>query len=363
MFVQALRLNHFRLFTDQVFHFDQPVAVVLGSNAAGKSSLVEAIDLLATGQSFRAGRVEEMIQFDQEIGRVKAKVSSQLGVDDKLADLDQVELEITLTNGEVRGKKTHKQLYAVNQNKRRKKDFVGKLLTVVFRPEDLRLIEGSPSRRRDYLDKPMSFVSQQYSLSLGKYNKALRRRNKLLSQIREGEQPETALKFWDMSILKHGQILQDQRKKYCQFMNQSVESPLPMKIEYQPSLITPDRLEQYRRREVAAGYTLIGPHKDEIDVQLDLDDYRSLASFGSRGQKRLGVLWLKRAEFQFLEEQTERTPVLLLDDILSELDQDSRKLVVGLVGSEQLIITTTQPELVKELEQLVGQVQLIELGS
>jgi DNA replication and repair protein RecF len=373
MFIQALRLKDFRLFSEQIFKFEKQVCILLGPNAKGKSSVVEAINLLATGKSFRAGRVDEMVQFDQELARVKAKISEKQPSDEGLAGLDELELSLILTRGVVQGKRTRKTLYSVNRNRRRKKDFIGNLLTVVFRPEDLRLVEGSPRRRRDYLDTPISLISNKYDHSLNKYSKALRQRNKLLSLIKENKQPESALQFWDMSITKHGQIVQKLRKKFCQFVNAQVEPPLEMKLEYQPSLITAQRVEDHRQSAMAAGYTLIGPHKDDLDVKLDFsnssksntqkENYQSVASYGSRGQKRLAVLWLKKAELLFLRAQTDKLPILLLDDILSELDGDSRNLVLDLVGEEQVFITTTQKSLVDQIKQEFKDAQVISLAD
>lgn len=373
MFIQALRLKDFRLFSELVLKFEKQVCILLAPNARGKSSVVEAVDLLATGKSFRAGRVEEMVQFHHELARIKAKISENKPSDESLAGLEELELSLILTTGVVQGKRTRKTLYSVNRNRRRKKDFVGNLLTVVFRPEDLRLIEGSSRRRRDYLNKPISLISAKYDRSLSKYSKALRQRNKLLSLIRENKQSQSSLKFWDMSVVKHGQVVQKLRKKFCQFVNTQAESPLRMKLEYQPSLITTQRVEDHRQSAIAAGYSLIGPHKDDLDVKLDFpsvqkekkqkENYQSVASYGSRGQKRLAVLWLKKTELLFLRSQTDRLPILLLDDILSELDKDSRSLVFDLVGEEQVFITTTQKSLIDQIKQELKDAQVISLAD
>lgn len=368
MFVKGLWLKDFRLFTNQVVRFQHQASLILGPNAAGKSSIIEAIDLLSTGASFRAGRVDEMIAFDQELARVKAKILPE--PDDEtsaLAGLDELELSLLLTRGEVQGKKTRKTLYTVNQNRRRKKDFVGQLLTVVFRPEDLRLVEGSPSRRRDFFDKPLSLLFDDYNLSLNKYTKALRRRNKLLPLVREGQQSTSVLKFWNMSILKHGELLQKKRRDFCEFINSMVEPPLEMRLDYQPSIISQDRLDSYQSRAIAAGYTLIGPHKDDFEVELNFGqeqtNFQPISSFGSRGQKRLAVLWLKKAELQYLRHETDRLPVLLLDDILSELDAGSQELVLSLVDQEQVIITSTDSKLKTVIKQQLGRLGEIRLGS
>ncbi len=361
MFLKALRLKDFRLFQDKVLKFSQVASLIIGPNASGKSSLVEAISLLSTGKSFRAARVEELIKFEQSLGQVKGLVAADFRNHD-LADLDQLELGIMLTRGVVQGKRTKKTHYIVNQNKRQKKKFVGQLLSVVFKPEDMRLVEGSPSRRRDFLNTPLALVSYHYQHALKTYHQALRKRNKLLSLIKEGRQQPAVLKYWNMAIIKHGEKLHQKRQKFFEFVNAQVKPPLDFKVRYDASVLTKERLQQYQSRELAAGFTLIGPQKDDFKVLIRLaGQHRPVTSFGSRGQKRLAVLWLKRAELAFLKSKTGRQPILVLDDILSELDKRSRALVLDLVQGEQVIITTTDLALLAELELKFGQLQQIEL--
>jgi DNA replication and repair protein RecF len=370
MFFKALRLKDFRQFEDKTVRFNSKISVILGPNAIGKSSIIEAINLLATGDSFRASRVEQMIRFRQELARVKGRVVSSGGDQEaELAGLDELKLSLILTRGQVQGKRTRRKLYSVNGNRRRKSDFVGQLLTVVFRPEDLRLIEGSPSRRRNYMNNALTLVDQSYARSLKKYKKALRRRNKLLSLIKEGEQPASVLKYWDLTLVKHGQVIQSKRRKLLNFINNQVEAPLKMEIEYEPSVMNEERLESHKKGAMGAGYTLIGPQKDDFMIQLNFaqpkesENYLDLEIYGSRGQKRLGVLWLKMAELEFLENKTSQKPVLLLDDILSELDETSRDLVLDLIGQQQTIITTVDKKIVDDIKLSLGEnVSLLELG-
>jgi len=368
MFIDGIKLKDFRQFSSKLIKFEQPSAMIVGANGSGKSSILEAIRLLSTGNSFRATRVEQMIRFEQDLARIKGFIypdAKSKAVD--LAGLDKLELSLLLTPGELQGKRTRKMLYTVNGNRRRKFDFTGKLLTVLFRPEDLRLVEGSPTRRRDYLNDALCLTDKQYDRSLSKYRKALRKRNKLLSLIKEGEQRPSVLKYWDMTIVKHGERLQSLRKKMTAFVNAQVRPPLYMKLIYQSSTITQQRLDSHRSGAIGAGYTLIGPHKDDLRIDLNLaasepKQYKNLELFGSRGQKRLGVLWLKLAELDWLRAKTEHQPVLLLDDILSELDQVSRKLALNLMKSGQCIITSTDQSLLAEIEEhLAQQVQVINL--
>lgn len=386
MFLHKVLFQDFRLFSQKIIEFEQQVCVIIAPNAGGKTTILEGIKLLSSGQSFRADKVEEMIAFDAQIAQVKAKIHSQLsdadepqissGGDESSADngsslggLDELQLGVLLTRGEINGKRTKKSHYSVNDNKRRKKDFIGNLLVVAFRPEDMRLIEGSPSRRRDYLDNSLLLVDREYQSSLKQYEKTLRRRNKLLSAIQEGEQSPSTLTYWNMSLVKHGEQLQEKRREFVQYTNASVDSPLDFRLNYEPSIITQERLEQRQRSEIGAGFTLIGPHKDDFSVQINLETstsesgYVSLDAYGSRGQKRMGVLWLKKAELSFLKYRKKELPVLLLDDILSELDEENRKRVLELVDGEQIIITTTDLDLLDEIKNHFSAVQTLKLSQ
>lgn len=382
----SLTLTNFRNHASQSLQFTKPVTVIVGPNAQGKTSIIEAINLLATGDSFRAERVEEMIRFDQELARVQGVVSEvsrggETGTDPDPAHRDTTDsdsepqtLEVMITRGEVQGRKTQYRLFSVNQVRKRRKDFVGQLTAVVFRPEDMRLIEGSPSRRRSFMDTPLSVVYATYAEALHTYEQALLRRNKLLQQVRDGMQPRTVLTYWNLALIKHGELVQKYRRDFLGVVNTTPFS-LQFGVEYLPSLMSAERLDEHLDREIAAGHTLIGPHKDDFSVKLPETQLRAVEladgphqvsdgspqsdpstpllaveTYGSRGQQRLGVLWLKLGEYEFLKAHTEQPPMLLLDDILSELDVHSRARVTKLLGEGQSIITTTEPSLGQQLQ-------------
>jgi len=371
MFLHKIYLEHFRLFSNLLLEFKQQVTVFKAPNAKGKSSVIEGIRLLSNGTSFRAHKPDEMIQFGRELGRVRGKVYSDISSINnnlELAGLDELELSVLITRGEVNGRRTLKQLFSVNDNRKRKRDFSGKLLTIVFRPEDMRLVEGSPSRRRNFLDEILQLTDKNYDFSLDKYTKALRRRNKLLSLIKDNRQSVESLTYWDLTLIKHGELLQKKRRDLISFINSNVDPPLPMRLEYQPSLISEKRIWNHRQAEIATGFTLIGPHKDDFEILLGVStkktstkNYMPIESYGSRGQKRMGVIWLKKAELSYLEEKTGQLPVLLLDDILSELDKENRTRVFQLIGEEQVVITTASEDLINEIISKLEEVKVIDL--
>lgn len=333
-----LGLQHFRSYTSQFWEFVQPTTLIVGPNAVGKTSILEAIALLATSQSFRASKIAEVVKFDHEFGRVKGKVE----VD---PEEEPTTLEVTVTHGLVQGKKARSRILAVNDVRRQRKNFVGKLLSVCFRPEDLRLIEGSPRRRRLFLDDVLSVLHHDYAAALKTYNQALLKRNKLLPAVREGEMPRQVLSYWNQQVVKHGELLQTYRRQFLEHF-QGVAFPLNFSVEYQPSVISEERQQEYQARAIAAGHSLIGPHKDDFSVYLrpaEADQAFDVSIFGSRGQQRLAVLWLKICELSYVSSTGQAQPLLLLDDILSELDRTSQQLVIELLPNYQAFITTTNP--------------------
>jgi DNA replication and repair protein RecF len=364
MKLEQIILQSFRTYTTKKVVFDKQTTVIVGPNAVGKTSIIEGIDLLAKSTSFRAVKIEEMIAFGAELARVTGKVVHE--PDEITEEGEVVELEVLLTRGIVQGKRTQKRLFSVNGVRRRRKDFLGKLYTVAFRPEDMRLVEGSPSRRRTYLDTPLAMLSANYDRALSTYDKALRQCNKLLEQVRERRAPASTLHYWNMTLLKHGQLIQEQRRQLTQFIN-TVDFPLPFSLQYVPSVLSEERQREYQDRAIAAGHTLIGPHKDDFIVTLttslkNAPEVFDIAKFGSRGQQRMAVLWLKVAEQAYIRQQTHHQPLLLLDDILSELDPEVRAKVLDLLPHGQAIITSADRTILSEISQVVSDFQLIELA-
>lgn len=318
--------------------------LIIGKNGSGKSTILESIHLMSTGTSDRAERVQELIQFESELGRVKVVVVSG-AVDD---DQETTTLEVLLTRGVVSGQRTQSRLWSVNGVRRGHAKVAEQITSVLFRPEDMRLVEGSPSRRRHYCNTPLSQVISGYARTLKAYEQFLLRRNKLLVAVREGEQSRSTLAYWTEGLLKHGESVQEERRKFIASIN-TYDLPLKFRALYMPSLLNAERLAEYAEREIAAGHTLIGPHKDDIDIDMSSlatvaknQDFMSALTYGSRGQQRMAVLWLKMAELAFVTEHSGESPILLLDDIFSELDLDSQQIVLSMVAKQQTILTTVE---------------------
>lgn len=345
MKLERLTLENFRNYTKQVFHFGQHT-VIVAPNGAGKTNILEAIYLLSTGVSERASETSEMIHFGQDLASVAGVIEHNDA---------RSELSVVLTPGVYMGKATSKRRYLVDGVVRSRAKFVGVLPSIMFRPEDMRLVEGSPSRRRAFLDATLSMVHQDYGRALSMYEASLRRRNKLLDGIREGSVRREQLAYWDQSIIKNGNILTDYRRSLLEYLSQVKTSFGEYSLEYDASSISLSRLAQYSEAEVAAGYTLVGPHKDDFRImangQWPMVDgsHKDLMVYGSRGEQRLAVLFLKLGTLQYIEEKMGVKPILLLDDIFSELDEEHRIEVVKMTEGRQTIITTTEENAVELL--------------
>jgi len=330
--LEKIQLINFRNYKNNKFEFGSGINVVCGQNAAGKTNLLEAIYLISVGDSFRAKRTEEMVAFGEELGRVAGVV--------KLTKDDKLELEVLVNGGVVMGKQVNKRKYLVGGVSRRKADLMGMLPVVLFRPEDVELISGSPEWRRKFMDKLLVQTDKEYHHHLFNYEQGLKRRNKILDQIREGIATRYSLAFWDGLLIKHGEQIQRIRRGFIDFLNDLFgrsELFKEVKIEYDLSSMTAARLEQYRDVEVALGYTLVGPHKDDLFVK---DGARNLSTYGSRGEQRMAVLACKVGEIYYLEKMTGKTVLLLLDDIFSELDGSHKEEVLRVMQGRQVVVTT-----------------------
>lgn len=329
-------MSDFRNYESKTFDFSDGVTVIAGENARGKTNLLEAIYLLGVGESFRAKRTEEMVRFEQELGRVSGEVP--------LSKKDVINLEVMVNGGTVMGKIVNKRKYLVDGVSRRRKDILGYLPLVLFRPEDVDLISGAPDIRRKFLDRLMIQVDKMYEHSLSTYEQALRRRNRILDAVRDGTASRYSLAFWDGLLIKHGQVIQDKRRELTDYINSLFEKSelfRKLKIVYDLSVISESRMAQYADAEVAVGYTLVGPHKDDLIIK---EGTRDLSIYGSRGEQRMAVLALKMGEIYYLEEKGKKKATLLLDDIFSELDEEHKQEVLRVMSGRQVIVTTADEE-------------------
>lgn len=345
MFLKTLSLQNFRNYSKSTFRFSNTTTVIVGPNTAGKTNLIEAIYLLSHGKSFRAEKDYQMILFNKELARVRAEVlEGKEGLD--------IQLEVILTTGNVAGVDAPFKKFMVNGVAKRRVDFITHLPSVLFAPSDLDMIVGSPSLRRNFLDSAIEQVDRAYSISLIAYGKALRQRNALLELSKEtGKRSERQFEYWDNLLIEHGQIIAQKREEFFDFINGAKKEIFDFTVFYDKSVMSKERLLQYKDAEAGAGVTLVGPHRDDFSIRMHLNikdannsESMEVKFFGSRGQQRLVVLQLKLLQLEFMEKSLEKRPLFLLDDIFSELDNAHIKLVMEMVGLQQTILTTTHEE-------------------
>ena len=335
-----LSLQNFRTYRKENIVFSPATTLIVGENTAGKTNILEAISLCSVGKSFRAKRDSDVVLWGSDIGRIKVKGTSAQG---------EFLLELVVTTGSINGQKAPIKKYLVNTIPRRQIDFIGNFRSVLFSPGDLELVTDSPSLRREYLNTVLVQVDREYRRNLQSYERGLRQRNSLLDRINEGTASRSQLLFWNQLLIKTGASITDVRRKFIEYMNASKLSDLSYQLVYDPSIISESSFEEYKDEEVAAKSTLVGPQRDDFSFfKKEID----VSRFGSRGEQRLAVLWLKLSELAFIENETGERPVLLLDDIFSELDDKSRQLVLEATGKQQTIITSAEEDVVGLVREL-----------
>jgi DNA replication and repair protein RecF len=351
MIVTSLLLENFRNYKKKEFEFNFGVNLVVGPNTSGKTTLLEAVFLLASGTSPRASLDRELVRQGSEFAFARGKIDGS------------EELEVQLIASKNSPTVASKR-YKVNGVGKRLGDFLSEFHAVLFAPEDLSLVTDSPDLRRRFLDLALSGVGTRYRRALTEYDKVRKRRNRLLEGINEGHKSEGELGFWDAKLLEFGTFIQDERKKFFNEVN-SLLATRYFSLNYLTSGLTAERLQEFRPREIAAETTLIGPHRDDFEFLAISNkplasSQRNLSAYGSRSEQRRAVLALKRAELEFVERKIGDQPVLLLDDIFSELDRENRDRVAKeLIGGGQAIITTAEIDHIPE--NLQEKAQIIEL--
>lgn len=333
MILSSISLQNFRSYSNSSFTFSSGINIIIGPNTSGKTNIIEAVYLLSTGKSFRAYKDLEMIRLGEEMGRV-------------FGEGEIINLEVILTQGQVNNIKTPYKRFLVNGVGKRLIDFSENLKTVLFSPSHLDIISGSPALRRNFLDETLEQTNRGYRLALINYKKALRQRNALLEIAREQGRNEKQFEYWDELLINNGECLTKEREELIAFINDSKKDIFDFKAYYDKSVISEARLLQYKDAEIGAGITLVGPHRD--DILMRMNDNFDIRFFGSRGQQRLVVLQLKFLQLKYFEDVLDRNPLLLLDDIFSELDEGHIDLVSEMIKGQQTIITTMHKEFVSK---------------
>jgi DNA replication and repair protein RecF len=332
--------------------------LIWGPNAAGKTSLLEAMVLLAWGRSHRTTADGELIRWGTDLARVEGRVGRDV-------------VEVAVVRSGASGSAGRKRI-RVNGLARRASGLAGLLRVVVFAPEEMLLIAGSPSLRRAVIDQLASSASPAYADALATYGRTLQQRNSLLRAIREEGASRDELRFWDGAFLDSGAAIVTERRRLLEVLagplaaahaeiapDEAASAQLTLAYSTNAPAVPGEstrqalarRLLETADKEVWNGSTLIGPHRDDLVFELA---GRDLASFASRGQQRTAILALKLAELDVLTDLDGRPPLLLLDDVFSELDPERRSHLVRRIAAlpQAFVTTTTLDDLDPELRAI-----------
>jgi DNA replication and repair protein RecF len=370
MHVTHLTLRDFRTYERLELGLEPGTTLFYGPNAAGKTTILEALFYLATTRSPRAGADRELVRWDAE-GDIGTPPFARLVCDVRRSD-GKVRLEVIVQRrADDEGQLTGASLKTVRVDRKavRALDLVGNLRVVLFTPADLALVTGAPTERRRYLDVTLSQLNGRYVRTLSHYQKVVQQRNSLLRAWRERRRPQRGaddeLAFWDRELALSGAYVLRERMQAVAELN-SLIGPIfcrvtagdqPLIATYQSSVAglagAPDEraieaaflahLERIRDDEIGRGQTLIGPHRDDLLLAMGAI---SVGTYGSRGQQRSATLALKLGEADFMRARAGDAPVLLLDDLLSELDAERRGHLLETLArpDQQTLVTATGME-------------------
>ena len=334
MYAESLELKNFRNYEDLSLSFDPGTNVFYGDNAQGKTNILEAIAVLATTKSHRGSRDMEMIRFGEDESHLRL-IFNRNGVSHKT--------DMHLRRG------GRKSVALDGLVLRRAADLYGQMNIVFFSPEDLNIIKEGPGERRRFMDSELSQLDHVYISSLAQYNRVLEQRNALLHELPFQKSLETTLEIWDAQLYAKGLFLIRARADFIRKLNPIVEgihSELTggremIHLSYEPNVTTEDfekKIRKNRERDLRMKTTTTGPHRDDFRVTVGDVDIRH---YGSQGQQRSAALSLKLSEIDLLREVTGDQPVLLLDDVLSELDSGRQKMLLSNMKHVQTFITCT----------------------
>ena len=376
MYITSLQFKNFRNYKHFSIELERGLSLVIGKNAQGKSNFLEGIYLLSTMRSSRASSDTDLVHRDalEDV----PPVAKLMGTVERAAGHLQIELAV-IGQGKGQGneKKRPGKRARLNGLEKRISDVVGQLSSVLFTTGDIDILAGPPLIRRRYLDMMISQVDRSYLRAMQRYQMVLTRRNRLLKQVQIGKSGLSELGFWDHEIAHVGGILLNARKnaligvqasvnEYMRHLSDQheevtlryrpaigpIESPVGTTDSDQWAACLLDAKDVVQKKEIETGTTQIGPHRDEIEIRIG---NLPAGAFASRAQLRTAALALRLAESNYLRQSTGDDPVVLLDDVLSELDEGRRENVLEYVKNfPQTIVTTTDEDRVKELKSLAS---------
>ena len=338
MFIKELELDNFRNYEHLKVSFSQEVNIFLGENAQGKTNLLEGIYLHAMARSFKTQRDRELIRFEEEYCKNRAVA---------FYDDEEHTSEIVISRGGA------KAVRVDGAKITRASELLERLHIIVFSPEDLKIVKDEPGKRRGFINREICQIRPGYVSDLNEYRRILRQRN---AYLKEELIDENILDIWDDSLVRVGARIVRERRRFIEKINvisHDIHSRISggrenLHLSYETDIdigeggseeeVFAHLLKENRQKDRLHGVTRRGPHRDDIMIEADDIDLRR---FGSQGQQRTAALSLKLSEIRLIEEETGESPILLLDDVLSELDNERQKYLINSLGKHQMFITTT----------------------
>lgn len=350
MNIERIRLINFRNYISLNLELNKKTNVFVGRNAQGKTNLLEAIYVCATGKSFRTNNDREMINFEKDEAYIGAHMN-----------IEHYERFI-----EVKLERNQAKTIRINKNKlENNKELNSGLNVVVFAPDDLRLVKDGPAKRRDFLDSEISQIKPIYQFNISRYNKILYQRNNILRSNKLYKEKKELLDIFDIQLVKIGSQVIQERNKYIKDLSKIsrkihkrvTSSDEKIKLEYETNVEYNsdlnilmksylNELEKNIDRDIEAKNTSLGPHRDDMKVYINGKDLRI---YGSQGQQRTTVLSIKLSEVELIKQVRGNYPILLLDDVFSELDSERRKYLIDSLKNIQTIITVTDTMNLEEM--------------
>ncbi|MCI5595956.1 MAG: DNA replication/repair protein RecF [Lachnospiraceae bacterium] len=356
MYVSSVELKNYRNYEYASIPFQDGINILYGDNAQGKTNVLESLYVCATTKSHRGSRDKEMIQFGFEEAHIRMMVNKK-GVDHR----------IDMHLKKQKGKGAAIDGIMVKKSS----ELLGMVHMILFSPEDLSIIKNGPGERRRFMDLELCQLDKIYMSHLSKYNKTLNQRNSLLKQISFSRDLVETLDIWDQQMVKYGVEIIKIREEFIKEMNEIISvihekltgGKEHLFLEYEPSL-TKDQYEKElflrRERDIRQLSTGAGPHRDDISFLVNGMDIRK---FGSQGQQRTAALSLKLAEIKLVERMIKDKPILLLDDVLSELDGNRKTYLMDSISGIQTIITCTGLDEFVEGRLAIDQVYRVKDGA
>lgn len=334
MIIKSIELKNFRNYEDLNISFDEGTNILYGNNAQGKTNILEAAYMSGTTKSHKGSKDKDMIRFGEQEAHLRTVVVKQG---------KQYQIDMHLKQSRSKG-------IAVNRVPMKKaSELFGILNIVFFSPEDLNIIKNGPAERRRFLDAELCQLDKVYLADLTNYNKILNQRNKLLKDMVYRPDLSDTLPVWDMQLVETGKKIIKRRKQFVEELNEIVHEihykisgeKEELVIKYEPSIddmMFEDGLNRAKVRDLKLCQTSIGPHRDDMLFSIQGVDIRK---FGSQGQQRTSALSLKLSEIELVKRSIHDTPVLLLDDVLSELDSNRQNYLLNNIYDTQTMITCT----------------------